>query len=114
MPHVIIEHSIKAFDKSLNQSMLNSIAKAVEQTLLFDIDNIKIRLHPVSDFLLSKELQHFIHIQCRIHIGRTEAQKTHLSKAVLDAITGYSKLKTVITVEIVDIDTGSYSKQVTA
>ena len=112
MPHVIIEHSIKAFDKSLNQNILNSIAKGIEQTLIFNIDNIKIRLHPINDFLLAKELEHFIHIQCRIHIGRSEAQKTQLSQAVLDAISGYTKLKTVITVEIVDMDTDSYSKQV--
>ena len=112
MPHVIIEHSIKAFDQSLNQRILASVAKVIEQTLLFNIDNIKVRLHPVSDYLLAKDLEQFIHIQCRIHIGRSEAQKTQLSQAVLDAITGYTKLKTVITVEVVDMDTSSYSKQV--
>jgi 5-carboxymethyl-2-hydroxymuconate isomerase len=51
-------------------------------------------------------------VQCRLHAGRSEAQKRQLSEAVLAAVRGQGWVAKVITVEVVEMDRDSYAKYV--
>jgi len=111
MPHIIIEHSERAYNDYEPQALLTSIVQALAETTLFNMDNIKARLHPTHHFWLSEQFDDFVHVQCRIHQGRSTEQKRLLSDSVLNRLSKQCNSKTVITVEIVDMDTESYSKR---
>jgi 5-carboxymethyl-2-hydroxymuconate isomerase len=112
MPHIIIEHSQNAFNPLELNAVLNDVAMAISNTKLFSPQNIKVRLHPAEHFLLDASLSGFIHVQCRIHKGRSSNQKKAVSESVLNSLTTYSKNATVITVEIVDMEQASYTKKI--
>lgn len=113
MPHIIIEHSVNSLKPTTLTPMLHSMKQVVIETQLFEAKNIKIRLHPVEHSLLDETYQGFVHIQCRIHNGRGDKDKQVLSKILCDEIQQWVKENTVITVEVVDMDTASYSKTTT-
>ena len=110
MPHVIIEYAQPvAKNKSLD-SMLLAIHQAVIDSGLFDENNIKTRLIPVTTYRIGNGKDTYLSVQLRIHSGRNEAQKKALSHAVLEAIRQQAWPVSVVTVEVVDMDRSSYAK----
>lgn len=83
MPHIIIEHSENAFKADLFDSLLEANAQACAETQLFKPENIKVRLHPVKNFQLTKPLSNFVHIQMP-HPSRqkSRAEKTFIPSAI--------------------------------
>lgn len=77
---------------------------------LFKPANIKLRLHPVMDFLLDDRLRGFIHIQCRTHSGKSMEQKSLLSETLVKVMANICSENCVITCEIVEMDSVSYAK----
>ncbi len=112
MPHIIIEHSLNSFKAQNTANLLKEIHHVVETSNLFNRDNIKIRLHKVDDFLLDCEYQHFIHVQCRVHIGRTQNQQQELTTRLVDSLAKFARPQTVITCEIVEMNRDSYRKAI--
>lgn len=110
MPHIIIEHSLTSLDTNIQETLLDDLFNSVTNTKLFAENNIKVRLHPISFFKLATSHHGFIHIQCRIHTGRSQQEKQQLSESILLVIQKYAKSKTVITVEVIEMDTTSYAK----
>jgi len=112
MPHIIIEYSENAFNITEVNTLLNGLAMAIANTKLFKPQNPKIRLHPAQHFLLDKSFNGFIHVQCRIHQGRSENEKKQVSHSILSALTPYSNSAIVITVEIIEMERHSYAKTI--
>lgn len=110
MPHIIIEYSDDTISPEGTQLMLDKVFEAVEETGLFQPLNIKVRAIPVSYYRLGSAAKGFIHIQCRIHVGRAAEQKKYLTETIVSALqTTFSEIA-VITAEVTDMDRGSYSK----
>ncbi|MDG6777896.1 hypothetical protein QCB44_04145 [Thiomicrorhabdus sp. zzn3] len=114
MPHIIIEYSQTSLCEEELAGFMAEAYEAVNSTQLFEEENIKLRLHPVTHFQLGLPDCGFIHAMCRIHIGKTEAEKKHLSKTLLAAIKRCVKGRMVITVEVMDMDRLCYAKTITA
>ena len=112
MPHIIIEHSPNSFKDHNTTNLLKQISSVVEVSNLFNMDNIKIRLHEVHDFLLASKYQHFIHVQCRIHSGRTQNQQKELTTRLVDSLAKFARLQTVITCEVVEMNRDTYRKTI--
>lgn len=110
LPHIIIEHSPNAFTQKENPSLLQAVYQCVAKTELFKIDNLKIRLHPCADFRLADEYAEYIHVQGRIHKGRSTEDKKMLSSELLKTLAEFAQKQTVLTCEVVDMQTDSYSK----
>ena len=115
MPHIIVEHSLDLVDPLKANGLLDTIFVAVESTGLFNLENIKVRLHPVDDYKLGLASSGFIHVTCRIHQGKTEQQKQQLTQSVLNAIALWmqqARRSCVITVELVELGRASYAKTI--
>jgi len=112
MPHIVIEYSQNSLQFSDEKRMLKSAFEAVKLAGLFTLDNIKVRLHPVEQYQLALPDYGFIHVMCRMHIGKTSAQKQQLTQHILDAISLLAEKKTVITVEVVEMARDSYAKRI--
>ncbi|BCN94455.1 hypothetical protein THMIRHAM_22400 [Thiomicrorhabdus immobilis] len=110
MPHIIIEYSIASLDAKSQETLLHDLFNAVTNTRLFEASNIKVRLHPINTFKLATNFNGFIHVQCRIHGGRSNQEQQILSESLLSVLKGYAAMKTVITVEVVEMNSASYAK----
>ncbi|NPA72613.1 MAG: hypothetical protein GXO35_07270 [Gammaproteobacteria bacterium] len=80
--------------------------------MFFSVENIKVRLHPVEFYQVGSHGYGFIHVQCRMHSGKTSAQKQQITTALLKALETMLMPAMVLTIEVVDMATDSYAKKV--
>lgn len=112
MPHLIIEYTRDVFPGALARQILDAAHDALIRCGLFDEYNIKSRLHPLQDYRLHEDYHGFVAIQCRLHKGRSLTQRQQLSRELLAAVQGLVAAKTVVTVEMVEMERDCYSKSV--
>jgi len=112
MPHLIIEYAETTVTDIQVDTMMEAVHDAAVATGLFDEANIKIRAIPLRYYRLGHNGGGFIHVQCRIHTGRSDEQRRQLSEAVLAALCEIPLSVKVTTVEVVEMDSASYTKHV--
>jgi len=110
MPHLIIEYPQDCVTDVQIESLLDTLHRAALQSGLFDESHIRLRAVPLNHYRSGGKHKSFIHVQCRIHAGRTDDQKRLLSEAILAAIREQALAVAVITVEVVEMDRASYAK----
>jgi len=112
MPHLILEYPQDYVTDAQIESLLDTVHRAALQSGLFDESHIRVRAIPLDHYRSGGKRKPFIHVQCRIHGGRTDDQKRLFSEAVLVAIRDHDLPVAVITVEVVEMDRASYAKYV--
>jgi len=114
MPHCIIEHSEDVLSSVNQQQLIDTVLTGAKRSELFELDHIKLRTQSYEYYQKGDVKQAgFIHVTLRILEGRTEEQRQELSEKVLSEFDGLSLKHVTITVEIVEMETASYSKKVT-
>ena len=111
MPHCIIE-----CPERLNTVIdLNTLVKVVhdvtEDTGLFSAGDVKSRLITTNHFLVGGENDYFIHVSVHILSGRTLTQKKGLSDSLAKVLCELLPSIEMVSVEIRDIEIGSYSNR---
>lgn len=111
MPHFIIEHG-RALqgDKDTDDAMQLAFNCGKDCGFIGPAD-IKVRLRPYTDFFAGDGRRSFIHITVRLLSGRTVAQKESLAIALRDAFDARFPDVQSISIEICDMDRGSYKKR---
>ncbi|RDX39112.1 5-carboxymethyl-2-hydroxymuconate isomerase [Vibrio campbellii] len=110
MPHCIIEHSSPIEPVELNQKVFLG---ALESNLFEpDGSDIKVRSIAYENYQTGSNKENFIHVSLRILSGRSEQDKLLLSNSVMSKLKSIQLVGASLTVEVVDIDRNSYSKQV--
>lgn len=112
MPHLMIEYPQDMLEAVQVEEMLDAVNDAAAATELFKVSHIRVRAVPLVHYRAGGRKEPFIHVQCRIHAGRTDEQKRRLSEAVLGAIREQGLAVKVITVEVMEMDGSSYAKWV--
>lgn len=127
MPHIVIEYSQDSFEskdlsyahKALSWSqdipgLVNSVFESVVNTNVVKPKNIKIRTYAAEFYKLGLKDTGFIHAVCKTHTGKTDLDQQALSQAILKAlektVQSMAEHSMIITVEVVEMDTESYSK----
>lgn len=110
MPHLIIEYAEDAIAADQVDALVDAVFEAASASGLFDTTNIKSRAIPVRQYRLGASGNGFIHVQCRIHAGRSVTQKQQLSASVLAAVRATGVAVAISTVEIVEMERASYAK----
>ena len=110
MPHCIIEHSA-SIDSDL---LVPLVFAAALKSELFAADgsDIKVRSTAYTSYQIGNDKSDFAHIVLKILSGRTNEQKLQLSQRVLAHLETAKLTNCSITVEVVDMDSASYSKLV--
>ncbi|MBB6520250.1 5-carboxymethyl-2-hydroxymuconate Delta-isomerase [Pseudoteredinibacter isoporae] len=108
MPHCIAEHS-SSID---GNKLLNAVFQGTLNSELFEADgsDIKARCIAYDQYMTGPEKTDFVHVQLRLLSGRTLEQKEAFSESVFKEVKGLNLGRCSITVEVIDIDTDSYSK----
>lgn len=108
MPHCIIEHA----EHLDSQVLINSVYQGALASNLFEPEQIKSRAISYSHYQTAGRQKAFVHVTLKILSGRTEQQKSQLSGLVFEQLKSLGLTDLSLTVEVVDIDRGSYSKAV--
>ena len=86
MPHFVIDCSSDIL-KSTSQSMvMEQVHSTVLATGLFAEGDIKVRLRPFEQFLVGNTKGSFIHVFGTMMEGRTTAQKSDLSRRIVQKL----------------------------
>ncbi|WP_070964377.1 5-carboxymethyl-2-hydroxymuconate Delta-isomerase [Vibrio sonorensis] len=112
MPHCIVEHSSQLTARCKPEHILNAVYQGALNSGLFEGPDIKTRLQPFYHAWTKNQHGEFIHVVVKILTGRDRDQKKALSNMVLKELETLGLSHLSLTVEIVDIDTASYSKKV--
>ena len=112
MPHCIIEYS-KDLENSVKPlALINAVHQGALASQLFDESHIKTRARAYSRYKTGTGDSRFLHVTAHILSGRNSEQKTKLSRTILSQLESLDLTEVTITVQICDIETGSYSKTV--
>ncbi len=108
MPHIIIEHS-----KLLNEIAplaMYDVHQHVTHCGLFSPQAVKARTHSYERELLPDGAANFMHITISILSGRTEEERSELSKAIFEKIReNYTDIDR-LSVDIAEMNKATYSK----
>lgn len=110
MPHLIIEYSADCLDREQAQSIADTVFEVSKASGLFETANIKSRAIPVTAYRLGVDGRGFVCVRCRIHAGRSTAQKKQLSEAVVAALRELKPGVAAITAEVIEMDPASYTR----
>ena len=108
MPHCIVEHA----SSIQSESLIPLVFSGALDSGLFEPDgsDIKVRSIAYDGYLVGGQKSAFIHVVLKILAGRTDEQKKHLSKSVLEQLAGQQWGDCSITVEVAEMDRASYQK----
>jgi 5-carboxymethyl-2-hydroxymuconate isomerase len=108
VPHCVIEHSANVDGKSL----VSLVHKGALASNLFEAkgSDIKVRALSYSNFQTGNVDLDFVHVTLKILSGRNVEQKSILTQLVLEQLKTLHLINCSISVEVVDIDSASYTK----
>ena len=110
MPHILIEYTVDSINNQQLSDVMRVVYQAVADSQLFNEANIKLRAIAVEHYRLGSAGKGFVHVQSRIHQGRSDQQKQQLSESILQALRSLSLALQEITCEVVEMDRRSYCK----
>jgi 5-carboxymethyl-2-hydroxymuconate isomerase len=110
MPHILIEYTAGLASDVHIESILDELHTAISSTGLFETSHIRIRANPLRHYRCGGDKRHFVHVQLRIHTGRSAEQKCTLSNTVLATLQQQQWPVEDITVEVVEMARESYAK----
>ena len=119
MPHCILEYSDNIIDKTDNPAILKNIHDTLVATKLFSLNDIKSRAVAHHDYLIGDgdPLRAFVTLKISLLSGRDKKIRQDISKKCLDVLKksyplSMEKLKLSVTVQIVEMDKESYSREI--
>jgi 5-carboxymethyl-2-hydroxymuconate isomerase len=112
MPHVIIEYAESLQSQITAEQLINTVHGAVISSELFTPSHVKTRLVCLEHIRAGLDNLPFIHIQIRLHQGRTSPQKASLTRHIIDTLSQLALISVTLTAEVVELETESYAKHV--
>ncbi len=112
MPHIIIEYSEDVAAMVAIQDIVDAAHDGALGSELFPEYDIKTRALGYRDHRTGATRDSFVHVTVRLLDGRSDAQKSMLSEAVLGRIEPMLPGVASVGVEIVDMHRASYRKRV--
>ncbi|WP_298893472.1 5-carboxymethyl-2-hydroxymuconate Delta-isomerase [uncultured Psychroserpens sp.] len=87
MPHFVIDCSENVLNLNAPDHTLLTVHQAAVTSGLFDEDDIKVRLNPFKEnYIVGGKKQDFIHVFGNVMEGRTNEQKSKLSKLIVQQL----------------------------
>ena len=111
MPHFIIDCPDDLLSHHDGQQVMQIVFDAAEESALFSVEDIKVRIRPFADFVTGGSGGAFLHVFAYIMEGRTVSQKNALSKSIV------SRLKTrlpdvpVVSMSVMDFEQATYNNR---
>lgn len=111
MPHMVISYAKPVADQVDVQTLVQEVWNGADESGLFDVSSIKSRAFPVEHYVSAATDQLFVHVDAKLFVGRTDAQKQDMLKRVFDKIDALVAQDVAISVEAIDMDKLNYLKR---
>ncbi|RPG37972.1 MAG: 5-carboxymethyl-2-hydroxymuconate Delta-isomerase [Muricauda sp. TMED12] len=108
MPHFIIECNQEITEKINPEELLKTVYHAADATGLFEKSDIKVRIKVYEHYLNGGIKKDFIHVFGNILYGRSDDQKTLLSRKIVERLHHLSPQTEIVSINIRDFDKASY------
>ncbi|HKI78380.1 MAG TPA: 5-carboxymethyl-2-hydroxymuconate Delta-isomerase [Ignavibacteriaceae bacterium] len=119
MPHCTLEYSDNVLDKTDDRAILKNIHDVIIETKMFSLNDLKSRTIVHHDYLIGDgdPERAFVTLKISILTGRDDHIRKTISENCLDILKksfpeSFEKLKLSITVQINEMDKGTYSREV--
>ena len=110
MPHFVIEFGNALHSDAERQDAMQLAADCGANCGFINPDDIKVRLIPVSDFLMLDGRKSFVHTSVRMLEGRSVTQKKALSDALCNALSARYPQVASVSVDVIDMNAQAYRK----
>ena len=108
MPHFVIECSENIIKIKSPEEIISAVYKIAEDTGLFAIGDIKVRINPYAHFTVGGTKNDFIHVFGHIMQGRNTEQKANLSKQIISKLKSMFPDISVISMNVIDFEKATY------
>lgn len=108
MPHFVIDCSENIIKLKTPKEIIQKVYDTAESTELFDKGDIKVRINPYKFYTIGNTSDDFIHIFANIMEGRSTAQKSDLSKNIIEALKPMFPQVPIISINIRDFEKATY------
>ena len=108
MPHFIIDCSENIIEQKSPDEIMQAVYETVKATGLFAENDIKVRLRPFQYFKLGQGKSDFIHIFGNVMKGRSEEQKTNLSRKIIERLNEMFPDISILSINICEFEKTTY------
>ena len=108
MPHFVIDCSANIIKIKTPEEIIAAVYKIAEDTGLFAIGDIKVRIKPYDYFTVGGTGNDFIHVFGHIMQGRNTEQKANLSKQIITKLKSMFPDVAVISMNVIDFEKATY------
>jgi len=108
MPHFVIDCSPRILTKRHPDEILREVHRMAEDSALFEVANIKVRIRAYVHYLVAGEESDFIHVFANILEGRTVEQKSGLSRAIVTRLVEMFPDVPVISINVREFERATY------
>ena len=108
MPHFVIDCSENIIALKSPNRIMQNVYDSAESTGLFSKGDIKVRINPFKYYNIGDDKESFIHIFANIMEGRTNNQKSKLSKGIIRELKLMFPNVPIISINIRDFEKATY------
>ncbi|HKP68777.1 MAG TPA: 5-carboxymethyl-2-hydroxymuconate Delta-isomerase [Pyrinomonadaceae bacterium] len=108
MPHFVIDCSPSVLTKRHPDEILKEVHRIADDSGLFDVANIKVRIREYEHYLVAGERSDFVHVFANVLEGRTVEQKAALSRAIVERLTEMLPDVPVISINMREFEKATY------
>tara|TARA_R110001632_G_scaffold14337_7_gene48448 strand:+ start:823 stop:1167 length:345 start_codon:yes stop_codon:yes gene_type:complete len=108
MPHFILDCTEKILELKNPKEIIEEVFETAFSTGLFQRNDIKVRLNPFKHSLVMCGDSDFIHVFGNIMEGRTDEQKSNLSKKIVAKLNDMFPDVPIISINIRNFEKASY------
>ena len=111
MPHFIIDCSENIIQELAPEEIMQAVYEVAQETGLFAVNDIKVRLRPYHYFKLGTGQKDFIHVFANIMDGRSVEQKANLSKMIIERLNEMFPSISTLSINIREFEKATYSNK---
>ena len=108
MPHFILDCSENILELQEPKKVLEEVFESAFSTGLFGRYDIKVRMNPFKHSLVQGSDADFIHVFANIMEGRTNEQKSNLSKGIISELKKIFPEVQIISINVRDFEKATY------
>lgn len=108
MPHFVIECNQSIIERKSPQEIMQAVFDIANDSGLFDVQNIKVRLKPYEHYITANTQADFIHVFAHIMEGRTTEMKSKLSRDITACLVEMFPVVESISINVYDLEKATY------
>jgi len=108
MPHFVIDCSREVLDLHDEETVIACVLAAAQDSGLFALDDIKVRVNPYATYTVGGKREAFLHVFASIMQGRSIAQRAGLSRRIVTGLATLFPRVRNIAVNVAEFEQATY------